>query len=266
MRKVTLKDANRGGILGMPGILAVTSFPNRTSAVKRGVWVLEQVLGEHVPPAPPNVPPLEKQDKNKVANLTLRQRTELHRTNAVCAKKPAIPKRRHTHGDDDARRFSGESFLWETMAFVDQRKPWSQRLLKERFQQGWHRPQPQGKNQNDVIGPLNGVLGSDEFRRRCAGGPFCRTPQHRKIQPRDFDATDVMTLRLGATNIGVSESVTEMPCFGIRVALDHRDFDFFRHRRHVHSSQCQHEISGSRFDTAAAGVARCPITIGRTGV
>ena len=85
MRKVTLKDANRGGILGMPGILATTSFPNRTSAVKRGVWVLEQVLGEHVPPAPPNVPALEKQDKKAVANLTLRQRTELHRTNAVCA-------------------------------------------------------------------------------------------------------------------------------------------------------------------------------------
>jgi hypothetical protein len=85
MRKVKLADANRGGILGMPGILATTSFPNRTSAVNRGVWVLEQVLGEHVPPAPANVPALEKQDQKKVANLTLRQRTELHRTNAVCA-------------------------------------------------------------------------------------------------------------------------------------------------------------------------------------
>jgi hypothetical protein len=85
MRKVALKDANRGGILAMPGILATTSFPNRTSAVNRGVWVLEQVLGEHVPPAPPNVPALEKQDQKKVGNLTLRQRTELHRTNVVCA-------------------------------------------------------------------------------------------------------------------------------------------------------------------------------------
>ena len=85
MRKVTLKDPNRGGILGMPGVLATTSFPNRTSPVNRGVWVLEQVLGEHVPLAPPNVPALEKQDKKKVANLTMRQRTELHRTNAVCA-------------------------------------------------------------------------------------------------------------------------------------------------------------------------------------
>jgi len=84
MRRVQLTDANRGGILGMPGILATTSFPHRTSAVKRGVWVLEQVLGEHVPPAPPNVPALEKQDNAQVANLTLRQRTELHRTDSVC--------------------------------------------------------------------------------------------------------------------------------------------------------------------------------------
>lgn len=85
MRRVKLSDANRGGILGMPGILASTSFPNRTSPVKRGVWVLEQVLGEEVPPPPPDVPALDKQDEKTVANLTLRQRTELHRTNAVCA-------------------------------------------------------------------------------------------------------------------------------------------------------------------------------------
>ena len=69
----------------MPGILSATSFPNRTSPVKRGVWVLERVLGEQVPPAPPDVPALEKQDQQVVANLTLRQRTELHRTNPVCA-------------------------------------------------------------------------------------------------------------------------------------------------------------------------------------
>ncbi|RFC52587.1 MAG: Protein of unknown function (DUF1592/DUF1588/DUF1585/DUF1595/DUF1587) [Verrucomicrobia bacterium] len=85
MRRVSLTDPNRGGILGMPAILAATSFPNRTSPVRRGVFVLEQVLGEHVPPAPPNVPALDKQDPAKVASLTLRQRTELHRTNAVCA-------------------------------------------------------------------------------------------------------------------------------------------------------------------------------------
>ena len=85
MRRVALTDSNRGGVLGMPGILAATSFPNRTSPVKRGIWVLEQLLGEHVPAAPPNVPALDEQDQKSVANLTVRQRTELHRTNPVCA-------------------------------------------------------------------------------------------------------------------------------------------------------------------------------------
>jgi len=85
MRRVTLTNSNRGGILTMPGILANSSFPNRTSPVNRGVWVLEQVLGENVPPPPPNVPSLEKQDKRTIATMTLRQRTELHRSNPVCA-------------------------------------------------------------------------------------------------------------------------------------------------------------------------------------
>ncbi len=84
MRKVHLSDVNRGGVLGMPGVLAATSFPIRTSPVKRGVWVLEQLLGEHVPTPPPDVPALDQQDQTAKA-LTMRQRTELHRTNPVCA-------------------------------------------------------------------------------------------------------------------------------------------------------------------------------------
>lgn len=85
MRRVVLNSPDRGGVLTMPGFLAATSMPNRTSPVNRGVWVLEQILGEHVPPAPPNVPSLEKQDKTQVSHLTLRQRTEMHRSNPVCA-------------------------------------------------------------------------------------------------------------------------------------------------------------------------------------
>ncbi|WP_222435520.1 DUF1592 domain-containing protein [Allorhodopirellula solitaria] len=85
MRKVQLEDDNRGGVLGMPGVLAATSFPDRTSPVIRGVWVLQQVLGEQVPSAPPDVPELAKQDQQSVASLTLRERTELHRKDPVCA-------------------------------------------------------------------------------------------------------------------------------------------------------------------------------------
>ncbi|PQO26420.1 hypothetical protein C5Y96_20145 [Blastopirellula marina] len=85
MRRVKLENPNRGGILGMPATLASTSFPNRTSPVRRGVWVLEQVLGERVPPPPPNVPELEEQSPKSFEGLTLRQRTELHQSEATCA-------------------------------------------------------------------------------------------------------------------------------------------------------------------------------------
>jgi len=85
MRRVQLEDPNRGGILGMPATLAATSFPTRTSPVRRGVWVLEQILGEHVPPPPPNVPELDAQESKRVEGLTLRQRTELHTKDPVCA-------------------------------------------------------------------------------------------------------------------------------------------------------------------------------------
>ena len=84
MQRVKLTNPNRGGILGMSATLASTSFPNRTSPVIRGVWVLEQILGERVPPPPPDIPELEEQPRNEVEGLTLRQRTELHQSEVTC--------------------------------------------------------------------------------------------------------------------------------------------------------------------------------------
>ena len=85
MRRVKLANPNRGGIIGMPATLASTSFPNRTSPVRRGVWVLEQVLGERVPPPPPNVPELDDLKQDNLDGLTLRQQTELHQSEPTCA-------------------------------------------------------------------------------------------------------------------------------------------------------------------------------------
>lgn len=85
MRRVKLENPNRGGVLGMSATLAATSFPTRTSPVRRGVWVLEQVLGEHVPAPPPDVPELKEQEQQGTEGLTLRQLTELHTKDPVCA-------------------------------------------------------------------------------------------------------------------------------------------------------------------------------------
>lgn len=84
MQRVQLADARRGGVLGMSAILAATSQPLRTSPVLRGKWVLEQLLGDHVPPPPPNVPALPTEEKH-ADGLTLRQRLEAHRVNPDCA-------------------------------------------------------------------------------------------------------------------------------------------------------------------------------------
>jgi cytochrome c553 len=85
LTRVQLTDGNRGGVLTMPGVLAVTSMPTRTSPVKRGRWVLEQILGQAAPTPPANVPALEKQDTDANAGLSLRQRTERHRADPACS-------------------------------------------------------------------------------------------------------------------------------------------------------------------------------------
>jgi hypothetical protein len=64
--------------------LTVSSYPDRTSVVLRGKWLLEALLGAPPPPPPPNVPPL-KQNDGKSAPQSLRERMEQHRSNAVCA-------------------------------------------------------------------------------------------------------------------------------------------------------------------------------------
>ncbi len=84
-RKVQLTDRNRGGLLGQGAILAITSMPTRTSPVKRGKWVLEQLLGDPPPPPPPMVEALDKQgEKQDVTKLSLRERMALHRVDPTC--------------------------------------------------------------------------------------------------------------------------------------------------------------------------------------
>lgn len=82
-RKVELRDGRRGGIITQASVLSVTSNPSRTSPVKRGKWILEQVLGTPPPPAPPNVPELEAQAGTLTGSL--RQRMEQHRADPNCA-------------------------------------------------------------------------------------------------------------------------------------------------------------------------------------
>ena len=84
-KKVPLAaDSHRGGILTMAGVLSVTAMPSRTSPVKRGKFILEQILGTPPPAPPPDVPPLSDK-KNDVEKASLRVRLEAHRADPTCA-------------------------------------------------------------------------------------------------------------------------------------------------------------------------------------
>ena len=75
-------DSHRGGVITQAAILTASSFPNRTSPVLRGKWILDNILNAPPPPPPPDVPNL---DENAVGlSASMRQQLEAHRTNPVC--------------------------------------------------------------------------------------------------------------------------------------------------------------------------------------
>jgi mono/diheme cytochrome c family protein len=83
-RRVIFSDGVRGGLLGQGSILTVTSYPNRTSPVLRGRWLLDNVLGAPPPPPPPDVPLLGDSTADP-KSTSIRQQMEAHRKNSSCA-------------------------------------------------------------------------------------------------------------------------------------------------------------------------------------
>ena len=83
-RRVVFEDDRRAGILGQGSLLTVTSYANRTSPVKRGQWLLENLLGTPPPPPPANVPPFPETTEGS-APKSVRAKMEQHRKNPACA-------------------------------------------------------------------------------------------------------------------------------------------------------------------------------------
>jgi hypothetical protein len=81
-RRVTLDQPARRGLLGKGAILMLTAYPNRTSPVLRGSWILERIVGSPPPEPPPDIPPLPENGRGPA--LTVRERMEQHRANPVC--------------------------------------------------------------------------------------------------------------------------------------------------------------------------------------
>lgn len=99
-RRVTLTDPNRFGLLGKGAVLMVTAYPNRTSPVLRGAYILENITGTPPSPPPPNVPAF-KENKDGEKPHTIREIMEMHRANPTC---------NACHGVMDPLGFSLENF------------------------------------------------------------------------------------------------------------------------------------------------------------
>ncbi len=99
-RRVTLTDPNRFGLFGKGAILMVTAYPNRTSPVLRGAYILENILGTPPSPPPPNVEAF-KENKEGEQPKTIREIMEAHRANPTC---------NACHGVMDPLGFSLENF------------------------------------------------------------------------------------------------------------------------------------------------------------
>jgi hypothetical protein len=82
-RRVTLEQSARHGLLGKGAILTLTAYPNRTSPVLRGAWILERLLGSPPSDPPLDVPSLPENRRDQPAQ-TLRERLEQHRANPTC--------------------------------------------------------------------------------------------------------------------------------------------------------------------------------------
>ena len=84
-RRVTLTDDNRRGLLSQGSILTVTSYPNRTSPVLRGKWILENIMGTPPPAPPSNVPPLKENEEGAKTPRSVRELVEEHRKSPACS-------------------------------------------------------------------------------------------------------------------------------------------------------------------------------------
>lgn len=82
-RRVELQDSTRWGLMGKGGILMSSAYPNRTSPVLRGAWILENIMGTPPPVPPPNVEDLPENVAGEAAT-TVRERLEQHRANPTC--------------------------------------------------------------------------------------------------------------------------------------------------------------------------------------
>ena len=183
MRKVTLPpDSPRGGVLTQGTVLAVTSNPTRTSPVKRGVFILDAILGTPPAPPPPNIPALEDAaSPEKLRQMTLRETMALHATNPLCAS---------CHSRMDPLGLALENFnalgQWRTTEMNHPIEPAGQLITGEKF--------------TDIRG-LKRILATDRRQDfyRCVSEKLFTYALGRGVEYSDTETIDQLVAQLEAS-------------------------------------------------------------------
>ena len=189
-RRVKLPDRNRGGVLTQASVLTVTSNPTRTSPVKRGKWILENILGTPPPPPPPDVPEL-KEDKETVLKGSLRERMEQHRANPNCAT---------CHERMDPLGFGFENF--------DAIGGW--RTEDGKFTIDASGVLPDGKKFNGPAELKKVLLGKEEQFRRCLTEKLLTYALGRGVEAADRPAVEKISKAVAADHNRFNRMVLEI--------------------------------------------------------
>lgn len=176
MRRVPVDRAVRGGVLGMAAVLAVTSNPTRTSPVKRGKWILDNLLGAPTPPPPPGVGVIDEAPA-AVRAASLRERLEEHRKNTECAA---------CHARLDPLGFGLENY--------DATGAW--RSTEEGHAVSARGTLPDGRSFEGLAG-LKSILGQGDAFVRCFTEKLATYALGRGLTRRDRAATEAIVAGLG---------------------------------------------------------------------
>jgi hypothetical protein len=193
-RKVDLDTDQRGGVLTQGSVLAVSSYPNRTSPTIRGKYILNNLLGTPPPPPPPDVPALD--DSKVGSDVSLRKQLEAHRANAVCAS---------CHSKMDVLGFGLENY--------DAIGKW--RTMDGKFPIDVGGTMPDGKSFTTAAGMRAILLDSMPEVARCMTEKIMTYALGRGIQPYDKRTVDQIQKDLAADGYRfqtlIHEVVTSLP-------------------------------------------------------
>lgn len=186
LRKVSVQDRRRGGMLTQPAVMTATANGVDTSPVVRGVWLLENILGTPPPPPPPDVEPIPPDLRNA---KTIREQLEIHRTQEACSQ---------CHRKIDPLGFAFENF--------DPIGRWRERYPKSGVIDA-SAVMADGTQVEDIVALKQTLLTREDDVARCLTKKLLAYGSGRLLEPTDRGEVDRIVAELQARSGGIRDLI-----------------------------------------------------------